>query len=192
MAQFFGNLVAASLIAIAGGGIAKPALAQERAQYWGSTSFGASRAAIIKPISVTALDDLEFGGIAVGSNQGGSVTVLPETGPAEYQGAAAPVCTGAGGCTANPALFHVTGERGRGYTIAVPQTVHAELVGGGGPSLPVSDLTSRSRNLPDGHFRGVLDSGGSDEIRIGGTLAVPAATKPGKYRAEVSLVVNYD
>jgi hypothetical protein len=169
-------------------GTISPVTAQDR----GATSFGASQAEIIKPISVTALDDLTFGGIAVTSTQGGSVKVLPETSRAEYTGAAAPVCIGSGRCTANPALFDVRGESNRGYTVAIPSVIYAQSSLLGDPDLPVSDLTSKSRNLPSGRFRGFLDSAGRDEIRIGGTLAIPAGTRPGKYHAEVSVVVTYD
>jgi len=165
-----------------------PALSQNQ----GSTTFGASRAEIISPISVTALDDLTFGGIAVTSNQGGSVKVLPGAGPAEYSGAAAPACTGTGGCTTNPALFHVRGERNRSYVIAVPAVIYAQATNGTNRELPVSDLTSKSLNLPGASFRGFLNGAGQDEVQVGGTLAIPAGTPPGSYRAEISLVVSYD
>jgi len=188
MADIIHRIAMFALIGVVALTASTPALSQNQ----GSTTFGASRAEIVSPISVTALNDLTFGGIAVTSNQGGSVKVPPGAGPAEYSGAAAPACTGSGGCTTNPALFHVRGEHNRSYVIAVPAVIYAQAIDGTNRELPVSDLTSKSLNLPGASFRGFLNSFGQDEVRVGGTLAIPAGTPPGSYRAEISLVVSYD
>ncbi len=181
------------ITAIASAALIAPLLsAPAFAQPGSATGQGFASARIIDPIAVRSISDLEFGGIAVSPNEDGAVAISPETGRASYTGSAAPVCTGSGTCSAAPALFEVTGEKNRSYVVDLPTMVFARPVGTDGPQLPVSSLRSVSKHLPGMQTRGFLDAAGSDEIRVGGTLAIPAGTPPGKYRAEVKLVVSYD
>lgn len=161
------------------------------AQPGASTSQGAASAQIVEPIGVIAVSDLEFGAIAVSASEGGEVTIAPESGAAQYSGGARPACSGASQCATGAARFAVSGESGRDYAIGLPSTVTAEHREGGGPGLPVAGLTAWSRNLGTLGPFGRLDHTGSDEVRVGGTLTIPAGTAPGSYVAEVPIVVSY-
>ena len=55
------------------------------------TAQGSVAAVIVEPIALTALHDLDFGGIAVSGTSGGSVTVAAD-GSAQHLGVAAAVC----------------------------------------------------------------------------------------------------
>ncbi len=156
-----------------------------------NTSQGAASAQIVEPIGVVAVSDLEFGAIAVSAYEGGEVTIAPASGAAQYSGGARPACAGTSQCAIGAARFAVTGESGRDYLIGLPSMVTAEHRGGGGPGLPVADLTAWSRNLGTLGPFGRLDQAGSDEVRVGGTLTIPAGTAIGSYVAEVPIVVNY-
>jgi hypothetical protein len=157
----------------------------------GNSASGSASAAIIQPITVRALEDLLFGTLAVGPDSGGAITVDPATGAVSYSGALRGVC-GAGGCTAHPALFGVTGEPGRRYRIAAPASAAAVPVSGNGPALPVSAITVSADSLPGDPDVGLLDAGGADRFTLGGTLQVAPGSSAGFYRAEVAVVVTYD
>ncbi|MCB2082953.1 MAG: DUF4402 domain-containing protein [Sphingomonadaceae bacterium] len=148
-------------------------------------------AQIIAPLAVTAESDLSFGVVAVSATQGGSITIEPVTGAATYSGAARQTCGANGQCAQSAAIFSVRGEAGRHYRVSLPATVSARLVGMPGAQLEVGGLTSASRNRPGDTASGALDDRGEDEIRIGGTLEIPAGTEPGIYAAEVPIVVFY-
>lgn len=150
-----------------------------------------AEAEIVEPLSVDAVRDLRFGSIAVAPMQSGSVTVPADSGPASFAGGASAACSGIDACSAGPALFTVTGERGRDYAVSLPSEVTAEARDTAGPPLQVTQLSVRSRNRPDGGSEGRLDDSGMDEVSVGGTLAIPAGTAPGNYAAEVAIVVSY-
>lgn len=181
-----GAAAAALVAAIAG--LTAPAGASDRA---GADASGIAAAAIIQPITVAALEDLSFGTVAIGPAAGGTITVDPHTGSVAYAGAVDGVCTH-GDCPARPAVFGVSGEPGRRYRIGAPTASSAAPVSGHGPSLPVSDLTVAVASLPGDAPVGLLDAGGRDSFRMGGTLQLPAGTAAGLYRAELSVVVSYD
>lgn len=156
-----------------------------------STAQGAASATIAEPIGVVPVADLEFGAIAVSASGGGEITVAPASGAVQYSGHARPGCSGSAQCATGAARFSVIGERGRDYAITLPQAVTARHRDRAGPELPVSDLTAWSRNLGSNGPFGRLDHTGSDEVRVGGTLAIPEGTPQGNYVAEVRIVVSY-
>lgn len=179
---FEGTLLCAAWLASTAAAIAQPGA---------HAAQGSASAEIAEPISVVALADLEFGAAAVSASEGGQVTVSPRSGTAQYSGGARPACSGASQCAAGAARFAVTGERGRDYAIALPAMVMAEHRTRNGLGLPVSDLTVWSRNLGTYGPFGRLDQAGTDELRVGGTLAIPAGSAEGSYAAEVRIVVMY-
>ena len=163
-----------------------------RAEPGVSTDRGVASASIIKPISVSAQKRLEFGGVAVAANQGGNVTIDPTSEKAAYNGSAEKMCLAAVPCTPGPAVFAVQGEKDRGYRVTLPASVMASAQRGSAPDLVVSQITSFSENSPSNELGGLLDGGGTDTLRIGGQLEIPAGTPPGSYAAEITLVVSYE
>lgn len=161
------------------------------AQTGAGSAQGLASAEIVEPISVVSLADLSFGGIAASPSENGEVTIAAESGVAEYTGGARAACLAAAGCHTGAAVFALRGEPGRDYALTLPDGAVALPQDGSGRGLPVSSLTAWSRNLAMGGPSGRLDETGDDEVRIGGTLDIPAGTAPGTYAAELHIVVSY-
>ena len=151
-----------------------------------STATGTAGATLVEPITLRAVEALQFGVLAVGESGSGAITVDPDSGASIIAGAVGSLCPAGAGCFARPALFAVTGEAGRHYRVDAPATALA-LHDHAGSSLAVSSIT-----LSQGLVRRTLDDGGKDSFRVGGTLAIPAGTRPGIYTAELAVVVSYD
>ena len=156
----------------------------------GSSAQGTASATIFEPISVTRLGDLHFGAVAVSEAQSGTVVVDAEKGAARFAGGARSACSASGNCAPSAALFIVRGEKGRDFDVVLPAHVTAQSRNGG-PALRVNDLATSSRNRSGQSHVGRLDTTGIDELRVGGTLEIPAGTEPGEYSARVDIVVSY-
>lgn len=150
---------------------------------------GQASAKVIQPISAWAVEDLDFGTVAVSQTEGGTVEVGVVGGNVRYSGAAGSAC-GRGSCGAHPARFTVKGEANRRYEVLLPAVVHA-TGGQGGATLDVTGLAMQTESLPEVGAAGLLDSSGSDEFRVGGTLQVPASTPPDHYDAKILVIVTY-
>lgn len=151
-----------------------------------ATATGTASATLVDPITLRAVEALQFGVLAVSENGSGAITVDPDSGTSIFAGAVGSICPAGAGCFARPALFAVTGEAGRHYRINAPATAMA-LHENAGSSLAVNSIT-----LSQGLVRRTLDDGGQDSFKVGGTLAIPAGTPPGIYTAELAVVVSYD
>ena len=159
-----------------------PVLAQPGST--GTEATGQARATVVQPISATALADLSFGAITVGTGEG-TVLVPADGSSAAYGGSVRQTCAGAAACQPHPARFAVRGEPQRAWRIAVPDTVLAQG-SHTGTMLPVTGLT------PDSGTARRLDAMGTGEFTIGGTLGVPRGTPPDTYRAEFPVIVSYE
>ncbi len=167
---------------------AQPALAGPGQE---QSATGVAVAEIVAPLTVTAITDLDFGGVALQTGNSGSMTLDPVSGSASYIGVG-PIACGEAACMPQPAQFEINGIAGRQYRIVLPESAVANLVGGGGSPLQVSAITSASANLPGGIDRGLLGGDGNDLLTVGGTLDIPSGTAPGHYAAQITLVVSYD
>ncbi|MGB7408593.1 MAG: DUF4402 domain-containing protein [Pontixanthobacter sp.] len=159
----------------------------------GETAQGNGRAIIAKPLSILALNDLQFGTIAASRTNSGTVTVDPAANVVDYHGGARSVCDNGSACTPIPATFAVRGERDRRYTITLPVQVYAAPTMGAGPRLIVDRLTAISVNAgrSTSAMAGILDRDGRDRLCVGGTLHIPAQTPPGQYSAKVPVLIAY-
>ena len=157
------------------------------------TATGRATATVVAPLHAVAVRDLDFGTVAVAVAQGGSVVVAPGGGAnAQYGGSARQACLSGPDCSVpHPALFHVHGEAGRDYRIAIPATVQARPDSGAGAALAVDQLTVRSASRPGMGAQGRLDPQGADSFEIGGTIRIPAGAEPAHYRAQVEVLVTY-
>lgn len=156
-----------------------------------ATASGSASASVIRPLAATALEDLSFGAITLGSSSaGGTVSVPPDGGAAAYGGSVRQLCSGGGPCQPHPARFAVSGEAERTYRVDLPARI--EAVGErSGTSLPVTGLRLHSTNRGS-VTGGQLDSAGEDGFAVGGTLQVPAGTPADVYRAQFPVTVSYD
>jgi hypothetical protein len=155
----------------------------------GGSAPGLATATIIEPLRVRVLADMDFGPIAAGSGNGGTVTI--GSGSARYAGGASAGCSGADCPNPHAARFVISGEPGRSYTITLPDSVTARAVdspeGATAPPLTVSGLSLHSGS--GGSPR--LDAGGSDTVEVGGTIALPADSPATHYRASLSVIVTF-
>jgi len=157
-----------------------------------ASASGNAAAQIVQPISATAVDDLDFGVVAVSSNRGGSVTVAPGQRKASFHGGASPACNGGAQCaTPHPARFHVIGEPGRDYGISLPASVVAHADSSTSHDLQVIDLEVRSDSRRFAGPFGSLDNAGHDWFEVGGQLVIPPGTPSARYRATIEVIVGY-
>ncbi|MCB2066609.1 MAG: DUF4402 domain-containing protein [Erythrobacter sp.] len=161
------------------------------AQSASALATGRASANVIEPMSVVSLRDLSFGALTVGRQTGGAVAISAQTAAASYDGTVIPACTGADGCDGHTALVAISGEAGRTCRVQVPTAMIAEGQETG-QRLEVASRAHFSRNRGTTGPRGRLDQEGSDIVSIGGSLAVPAATRPDRFRAEINLSFAYD
>ena len=160
-----------------------------------ATVQGAAEAAIVQPIVVTMLTNLDFGMLASSRTASGAVTV-DGTSNVRYAGGTSPVCLGGGGCPGiHASRFAVRGEAGRSYVVSAPAVLIASgtLAGSAAaaPDLAIETLTVHTESRPDSGPAGLLDVNGQDHFSIGGTLVVPAGTSAAHYQATLSVVVTY-
>ena len=168
------------------------AMAVPDAQAATASASGTAMATVIRPLSVTAIADMDFGTITHLPGVGGTATVSPGGGGASFAGGASAVCSGSDCASAHAARFAVTGEPQRNYTIRLPGTVTATGstigIGGTAPPLTISALTLRTRG---GTGMPRLDASGNDGFEVGGTITLPADLPPARYRASFAVIVTY-
>ena len=154
-----------------------------------SSAQGDASASVIEPLTATALEDLSFGAITVGTD-GGTLVVAANGAGAQVGGSVRQMCSNAAQCQTHPAHFAVSGEAGRSYRVNLPDSLLAQG-DRTGTSLTVDSLSfaSRNRSTADG---GQLDVDGKDTFSVGGTLQVPAGTPADIYRAQFPVIVSYD
>jgi hypothetical protein len=168
-----------ALVAVAPGARAAPASAA-----------GVATATVIRPLSVIAITDMDFGTITHLPGTGGTVTVSPWAAGASFVGGTSAVCAGSDCAVAHAARFAVSGEPQRNYAIQLPTTVTATATAPGtvAPSLTVGGLTMRTAG---GNGAPRLDGGGADRFEVGGTITLPADLPPAHYRASFAVIVSY-
>lgn len=153
---------------------------------------GIATAILIKPLSVVAVADMDFGTITHLPGASGTVTVSPGTAGASFAGGASAVCAGSVCADAHAARFSVSGEPQRIYAIRLPASVLASgasaNAGTLAPSLAVTGLTVRATS---GANQPSLNSGGTDQFEVGGTITLPADLPPARYRANFAVIVSY-
>lgn len=157
----------------------------------GATTLGRAEAEVVIPIRAVPLSDLSFGSIVVGSAGQGTVEVGPDGSPPRYINTARSLCSGESDCMPHRASFGVSGEPSRSYRVSLPGQIIAYGVRTGA-SLTVVSLEVRSANAPSAMGEGRLDNAGRDSFFAGGTLQVPAGTRPDVFRAELPVIVTYN
>ena len=152
-----------------------------------------ARALLQEPISVYAVEDMDFGQIALGGNAG-QVLIEP---------AAAPSCTTTGGlvhsgvCTA--AEFSGYNATYSFLRVRRPAGNQILLTGPGGDTMDVTDLTFASNSTMFELFSNteyvrflVVAADGLYDFYVGGTLNVAADQTPGVYNGTFEVLVNFN
>ena len=138
-------------------------------------------ATIVAPITITQVDDLEFGNLAVQSGTAGTVVMAPAGTRTKTGGVTLPATTG----TFNAADFTIGGTAGYTYAITLP--AGALTINSGANTMTVDTWTS----TPSG--TGTL-TGGNETLKVGATLNVAAGQAGGTYQHATgfSVTVNYN
>ena len=138
-------------------------------------------ATIIQPIAISASSTLAFGNILADATNAGTVVISPVTGASTLTGVTRP---GSNVGTISAASFTVTGVSGLAYAVTFGQETFT-LTDGNNNQMTISALTTSSANS----FNLV---GGSDTLKVGGSLAVGAAQRAANYTGSVSVTVTYN
>lgn len=167
---------AALAATVATGLFASPALATPA----GTGSFDA-KAVIVKPVTLTKVDDLDFGTTVMNSSLTSATVTVGDAAASVAVCSDTVMLTCSGG---QPAAFTLTsGVRGQTVLItfdnAPTQLNHATIIGSSVPfSLDaVEDV--------------LLDTNGEGSFNVGGQITVAAGTDDGVYKATVDVVANY-
>jgi hypothetical protein len=139
-----------------------------------------SGATVVTPISIINNNALNFGNITVSSTLAGTVLMTPAGVRTAADGAALPATPG----TVAAAKFTVNGQGAYTYAITLP-TSAITLTGGteAKPTMTLGSFTSTPS------LNGAL-TGGTQELTVGGTLAIGAAQAADTYTNTTDLVVT--
>lgn len=166
---------AALAATVATGLFAAPAMAASA----GTGSFKAN-AVIVKPVTITKNDDLDFGSTTMNPTLTTATVTVADT------AASVAVCS-------NVVMLTCSGGKPAKFTLSsglAGQTVQISYV-----APPTKLLHTNGTNTVDIALDGIenvlLDSAGGATFNVGGTITVAAATVDGAYSATVNIVANY-
>lgn len=137
------------------------------------------RALILIPLTLTKIDDLDFGGV-IPSTLAGTVTVNAGTGARSFTGGVTGIASDAG----NRAYFGGAGSPSQLVLVALSPPV--ELTSAGGDTIPVLGLT-----LDGPPVRTIDPVTRTFFVGVGGTLQIAADQPEGEYSAEFWVTAIY-
>jgi hypothetical protein len=146
------------------------------------TASATAHATIITPITISKVDNMEFGNI-VATATGGTVVLSPDNSRTE-SGVQLPVATG----TVGAATFTVTGQDGYAYTVTLPSASYSITTGLTPTATETMTLTAFTSDTTN------TLTGGTQTLNVGATLNVVANQTPGVYTSETpfDVKVNYN
>jgi len=176
------NAVAVGLVG-AGLAVSAPAQAQSTGSY-------DALVGLIEPLTITRLDDLDFGGLV--TTTGGTVVLTPT---------ATPVCTTTGDVVQSgacqPAVFGGSGPTGERVRVRRPIGNTITLTGPGA-DMTVTDITINGdpdltpvQSNPNWERYLIGSADGTFLFRVGGTLNVNAGQAPGVYTGTFEIRLDY-
>ena len=144
---------------------------------------------IIRPILVTANQDMRFGTIVRPSSGSGSATL---------SNAGALTVTGTGAIAlpssvTQAAMFTVSGEGGQAFTLTIDSSVTLTNAAASGGTLTVS-TTNDAGCTASCTLSGVLGATASGTLlfHVGGSLAILSTTNSGAYSGTINVLVTYN
>ncbi len=149
------------------------------------TESATATANILEAITVTKVNDLAFGTIVVGTT-GGNVTMSNDG--VDTRGCGTLTCSG----TATAAEFTVDGTGDEAITVTVPATV----VLSDGSDNPLTTTVDENNYMTatlssNMAATDTIDSDGSSDLFVGGSLAVAGGQASGAYTGTFNVTVNY-
>lgn len=181
LASLFGNVV----VAQGGGAPPLPGQGQSGNQPAGggtdASSGAGTMATIITPIAITKAEDMNFGNIVAG-DEDGTVVLAPSWIPSRTETGGVTLPTFVPG-NVSAAIFSVTGHANATYTIVFPADFDLTRAGGT-ETMKVHSFTS------DPTPTGTLSAMGQQDLLIGATLDVSANQVPGTYTNPDALTIT--
>jgi len=156
--------------AVAAAAMPAPALAAQTASATG-------RALILLPLTITKVNDLDFGTV-VSSASSGTVTIAADGSGQSVTGGVTPVASG----TATRAVFAGGGTAGQQVNIFLAPP--ANLKDSNGDLLPIS-MSLESSNI-------TIDSTHAFFVGVGGTVTVAANQPDGDYTGVFTVLAQYN
>ena len=164
-------------VALAIGAMAMSSLAVDA-----QSATGTANAKVVTPISIAAVDTLEFGNILAGAGgtvaiaANGTPTLTTVTRPGTQSG------------TVRAASFTVTGEATFTYAITLPADSVVTLSDGASHTMAVDSFVSS----PTVAAGGTIGGGGTQTLSVGATLTVGASQTAGTYQGTYDVTVAYN
>lgn len=157
---------------------ASPAFAQTAT----ATATAESRGLVLQPLTLTKVDDLDFGTI-IASTVAGSVTIDADTGGRSVTGGVTEVPTNSG----NRALFAGAGAPGQNVllTLAPPSVLVSTT--NAADTIVVSSMVLDNGNVT---LR-KIDATSAFQVGVGGSFAIAASQPNGLYKANFDLTADY-
>lgn len=143
---------------------------------------GTARARIVTPISITNVDDLDFGSIL--TTVAGTVIVNPDA-----AGTLNALSTLTPGSETASAQFNVVGSPNATYTVTLPGVLTLAPALGTGVNTTVITVDPFSSSVTT---NGLLSASGTQTIYIGGTLNVPVSPMADNYTGSFTVTVDYN
>jgi len=130
-----------------------------------------------KPISISWVQDLDFGTLAGDGTFAGTATINPVTGTKTVSGGVYDF-----GGIHSPATFTVKGDKNTTFTVMLPGSI---ILSSGANTMTLNNFSSD----PSGF--GVFGNNGQATLTVGATLQVGAGQPAGVYSGVFTVTVNY-
>lgn len=141
------------------------------------------QAFVARGISVTRIDDLQFGRVVSPSDGSGTITMSP-TGTVSGS-----LFRMGGGLVRSVAQFSISGEGGQSVSINIPANV---TLSNGANNLSLETNNNLVGSPATQTLSGAVNSAGTLNFNVGGTVTVPAATAAGHYSGTMTVTVSYN
>ncbi len=152
------------------------------------TKSNSANAQILGAITLTAGQNLEFGGI-VPDATGGDVVISSSDGRTTTSG----VTLVSSKVTPKSAAFSLTGTGLVGYIITIPTASFniTNTTGTGNETMAVTAMTCSKTFIDAGHYSSTFLANGTDAFKVGGALTVGAGQIAGVYTGTFNVTVAY-
>jgi len=146
-----------------------------------------ARGVVLLPLTLTKIDDVNFGTVLADTATGGTVTIDADSGNRTFGGAggATPVSTDGG----HRGLFQGTGDAGVQVLLTLTPPAGNVLAGPGTATIGVTNFVLDSAGA-SGASR-TIPAGGTFIVGVGGTFDIAAGQANGVYTADFTLTAQY-
>jgi hypothetical protein len=175
-----GLVASAAVLALATGGVVAATAVHH------VSAAGHATITILRPTSTSLTSGMAFGRLRTnGANASGGTVTIFSSPPSAFSFSG--VERAGGGRDPSPAVYSIKGEKSRAYTVSFPAPSVESSPGG----YRVSNFTLWSANsgaITSGGT-GHMNAMGTDTLRVGATMTVPAGVRPTDFSAVVPITI---